>query len=106
MSDMTIANEISKQIGNAAFCMIGAKNLVGGDNYLTFKIMRNAKRVTHVRVTLDPSDTYTVEFIRCWGTKAPEILESVEGIYCDMLKSVIGCGTGLEMSMPTIRRVA
>ena len=103
MTDMTIANEIARQIGAKAFFMMGTKKtLVGGEKNLSFKVMRNGKKVTHITVTLDASDTYTVEFFRCWGTKAPKILNTVSMVYNDMLKSVISDGTGLELRMPVI----
>ncbi len=104
MADMNIANEIAKQIGAKAFFMMGSKKtLIGGKDNLSFKVMRNGKKVTHIRVTLDASDTYTVEFIRCWGTKAPNVLKTVKDVYCEMLRSVIGDGTGLELRMPVVR---
>ncbi len=104
MADMTIAKEIHNQIGKASFFMIGAKNLVGDEKSLTFKIMRNAKRVTHVRVTLDDSDTYTVEFIKVGNAPkfVTKTLDTISMVYNDMLKSVIGDGTGLELRMPVI----
>jgi hypothetical protein len=103
MADMTVANEIARQIGGKAFYMMGSrKTLVGGENDLSFKVMRNAEKVTHVRVTLNAADTYDVEFIRCWGTKAPKTLKSVKGVYNDMLKEVISVGTGLALVMPNV----
>jgi hypothetical protein len=103
MTDMTVANEIARQIGGKAFYMMGSKKtLTAGDDNLCFKVMRNGEKVTHVRVTLNAADTYDVEFIRCWGTKAPKTLKTVEGVYCDMLREVISSGTGLALVMPNI----
>lgn len=97
-NDMTIANEIRNQIGNHAFTMMGAKNLVGDEKSLTFKIGRNAKRVTHIRVTLDASDTYTVEFIKVREFEA-KTLADFDGVYADMLHSLIEGNTGLYLSL-------
>jgi len=104
MADMTVAKEIRNQIGKAAFFMIGAKNFVGDTKMLRFKIMRNAKKVTHVMITLDDSDTYTVEFIKVGNAPkfVTKTLDSISMVYADMLKSVIGSGTGLELNMPVI----
>ena len=71
---------------------------------LSFKIGRNAGRdhgrVSHITITLDPSDTYTVEFIRC-NTRAKEVrkvLASYTDVYVDMLHNLIESETGLVTS--------
>ena len=98
---MTIAKIIADQIGGGALYMIGAKQLTDMGNGLRMKVMRNAKRVTHVLIELDPSDTYTVTFNR--QKRAPsyevETMGVVEGVYVDMLKSIIEDGTGLALSL-------
>lgn len=110
MTDMTVANTIAKQIGGMAFAMMGAKNKLGDEKSLSFKIGRNAKKVQYVKVTLDPSDTYTVEFSRVtphrlnkktWVHSGGEkkVISEVEGVYVDMLRSVIESNTGLYLSM-------
>lgn len=97
----TSQTKIRNQIGHPAFVMMGAKNLIGGDDYLTFKIGRNAKRVTHIRVTLDPTDTYKVEFIKVG--RAPNFttktLAEFDGVYADMLHKMIEDNTGLYLSL-------
>lgn len=101
MTDMTTANEIARQIGNRAFTMLGAKNLVGDEKSLTFKIGRNAKRVTHIKVTLTPADLYDVEFIkvgRAPGYKV-ETLAKTEGAFFDMLHELIETHTGMATSL-------
>lgn len=101
MTDMTVANTIQAQIGRMAFKMMGAKNLVGDTNSLQFKIGRNAKKVTHIVVTLDPSDTYRVEFVH-YG-RAPKhtrtTIASLDGVFADMLRSIIEGNTGLFLSV-------
>lgn len=95
-TDMTVPNTIRQQIGNRAFFMMGAKNLCGDATSLQFKIC--GSKVTHIRVTLDPSDTYTVAFIRVRGRKVTE-LASEEGVYADSLNRVIASNTGLALSL-------
>lgn len=100
-NSLNVANEISRQIGNRAFAMMGAKNLLGSEDSLQFKVGRNAKRVTHIRVTLDPSDTYRVEFIRVG--RAPMFkttpVADFDGVYADTLHALIESNTGLYLSL-------
>ena len=81
--------------------MMGAKNLLGSEDALQFKIGRNAKRVTHIRVTLDATDTYTVEFIRVG--RAPMFkttpVADFSGVYADQLHAIIEANTGLYLSL-------
>jgi hypothetical protein len=93
-----VAKTIASQIGNRAFMMIGAKNLVGGDNYLRFRIGRNAKSVNIVTVTLTPADTYDVEYGSLRGTSY-KVKASEAGIYADMLHASIERNTGMYTSL-------
>lgn len=66
-TSLEVANTILSQLGGNRFCaMTGASNLVAGDSFLQFKIpARMAKEgINRVKITLDPSDTYTVEFYK------------------------------------------
>jgi hypothetical protein len=96
---MTIAQTIAEQIGRPAFAMMGAKNIVAGERDLTFKVGANAKKVTHVRVTLDPSDTYSVEFIRVGRNYSVTTLASVALVHVEQLRSTIEANTGLYLSL-------
>jgi hypothetical protein len=101
MADLAVANTIRDQIGGPAFVMMCAKNLVGDDRALTWKVGRNEKKVTHVRVTLEPTDTYKVEFIkvgRAPGFKV-ETLGTHEMIYADQLHPMIEAGTGMYLTL-------
>ena len=104
----SVAATIAEQIGRAALFMIGAKYLTastrnGGREGLQFKIMRNTAGITHVWVTLDPDDTYTVSFLKVRKLTQTLVSES-SGIYADQLCGVIREATGLETRMPTILR--
>ena len=57
------AHQIREQLGHKALYMLGAKNLGATDRSLSFKIGRNSKKVNYIKITLEPSDTYRVEFL-------------------------------------------
>jgi len=95
---MSIAKTIASQIGNKAFFMIGAKNLLAHDNALSFKIGRNSKSVNYVKVTLNSADLYDVEF--GWVNKnGYKVRSTEEGIYFDMLRGAIERNTGMYTSL-------
>lgn len=93
---MQVAKTILAQLGNNRFvAMTGAKNLVGGENSLSFSLPRGAKNgINKVKITLDPSDTYTVEFFKYRNFDLKLISES-DNVYCDMLQEIFTNHTGL-----------
>ncbi len=93
----TIATTIRDQIGNRALFMLGAQNLLATEKGLSFKI-RGCRKISHVRVTLDPCDTYTVQFVKCVGTAIKTVAVSYQ-VYCDGLLQVIEHHTGLATSI-------
>ena len=93
-----IATEIRNQIGGKALYMIGAKNLLAGDNYLSFKIGRNSKRVNYVKVALNGLDLYDVEYGWIYGAKYT-VKSTENNIYFDMLHGSIERNTGLYTSL-------
>ena len=109
MTDLIVANAIREQIGNGAFVMMGAKNLLGGENHLQWKLGRVANKISHVTVTLDASDTYTVRFDKVTrigfsaktgkSTGGVKNVAEVEGVYADMLRKIIESNTGLCLSL-------
>ena len=95
-----VANIIRKQIGGRAFMMLGAKDLIGlteGEGGLQFRI-RGSRAVNKVRVILEPSDTYKVQFFKVHGIKCKAVAEH-EGVYVDMLHALIEKETGLYTSL-------
>jgi hypothetical protein len=103
-----VANTILAQLGaNRFIAMTGAKNLcshgpapefhkLGG---LSFKIGSGAKDgITHVRVFLMNSDTYTVEFLKIRGASCKMVRE-VGMVYADNLRAVFKDATGFEVSL-------
>jgi hypothetical protein len=103
---MEVANEILRQLGGRQFlALTGARNLVGGDNSLSMQVSASAQvplknRCTHVRITLDSSDTYTVEFMK-FSRKTLEFTECSkhEMVYCDGLQDLFEAQTGLYVTL-------
>jgi hypothetical protein len=89
-----IATEIRNQIGSKALYMIGAKHLVADENSLSFKIMRNSKGVSHVKITLTSIDEYNMEFLSCRAGKI-KIKSEVKGRHFNELCKAIELNTGL-----------
>lgn len=90
--------------------MVGAENFTYDDNgALTFKF-KMCIRANYCRIELDPSDTYTMTFIRIrkkrnsWEYERKEV-ERIQGIYNDQLKEVFQDFTGLALSIPRIKGV-
>lgn len=92
-----VANTIREQIGHKAFFMLGAKDLVASENALQFRI-RGSRVCNSIRVELDPSDTYRVEFWKIHAGKSTKVAE-VEDVYVDSLHQVIERNTGLYTSL-------
>lgn len=95
MSNKQVAETILSQLGGNRFiAMTGASSFSYGDACLNFRIGSNPKKVKAVRITLEPSDTYKMEFltIRKFEVKT---LSEVSGIYCDMLQEIFTNHTGL-----------
>jgi hypothetical protein len=94
--DLRVAETISDQIGRRAFLMLGTTQKVADEKSLLFNV-RSSKAVNKVRVTLDLSDTYTVEFFKIG--RAPrfdvKVVAEVEGVYFDQLHEIIERHTGL-----------
>ena len=90
-----IATTIYRQIGGGKFVvMTGAKNLTAHENALSMRLPKGIKnKANYLKITLDPSDTYTMEFGRIWGTKYT-VIETVEGVHCDMLVDIFESKTG------------
>mgnify|MGYP001557959701 FL=1 len=94
---LAVAETILAQLGGRRFlAMTGAKNLIGSDRdrSLSMKLGRGALHgITHLRVTLDASDTYTVTFSKVRGTNVTTVAE-IAGVYAEDLASVFTTETG------------
>lgn len=92
-TNMTVANTILAQLGGRVFiAMTGAKNLVGGENFLMFSIP--SRKINKVKITLTPADDYTVECFKIHGANVAK-RATFEGVYCDQLQEVFTDATGL-----------
>ena len=96
--DKRQAAEMLKQLGGGRFiAMTGAKDFVVGPKGASFKIGRNSKSISHVRIDLK-NDLYNMEFIRIRGTKIT-VVKKLQGIYYDQLREMFELYTGLRTSL-------
>ena len=93
------SNSIPVKYRIIALAMTGASNLGARDNSLSFRVGRNDRAVTHVRVVLTPADEYTVEFMRIRGLQPVKHLATVEHVHADNLARVFETNTGLRVSL-------
>lgn len=95
-----IADTILNQLGGGRFvAMTNAKNLCHDDDgTLRFKIGRNNTRCNFVKITLDASDTYTMEFYYS-SVKGLKELQKTSGLYHDALQGCFTRFTGLQTSL-------
>lgn len=103
MSDLRIANTIAQQIGGKAFFLMGTRQKIGTSNSLIFDI-RGSKKANKIEITLEPSDTYRIDFYKNKRVKKffpPESIRvhTSDDIYFDMLHEVIERNTGLYLSL-------
>jgi hypothetical protein len=93
-----VSQNIAEQIGSAAFFMLGARgSLLGSDNSLQFDV-KGSRACSRIIVTLDTSDTYTVQFWKGKGLNIRKVGEQ-SFVYADSLKTTIEGFTGLRMSL-------
>lgn len=96
MAQLTVAKTILEQLGGNRFiAMTGACNLSGTETSLNFKIGRNPKNVTHIRVLLNGLDLYNVTFYRVRGTNI-HVLHELENVYAEDLQGLFTEITGLN----------
>lgn len=95
MVAQTILNQLGG-VGRLAM-MCGCKDFVSSPSSVSFKVGTNAKKVSAMIITLDPSDTYTVAFFKGRGinmTKAEELSD----VYAEDLKRIFESSTGMYLS--------
>lgn len=100
MSGPAVAETILAQLGGNRFrAMTGAKQFVGSETALTFKLPRGAKDgINAILIVLDANDTYTVTFYKVRGLKVATVTE-VSFIYADQLRPLFTAKTGLYTSL-------
>lgn len=96
-NDLTTAKTILQQLGGNKFiAMTGAKNLVGDNDSLTMKIMRNKSKAQYLTIRLNSLDLYDMQFKSI--DKGLNLIVRVEknNIYCDDLQQIFTSVTGLN----------
>ena len=100
-SDLQVAQTIIAQMGGTRrlSLMVGASLFAGDDTSAMFSF-KGSRKMNKCRVTLDASDTYTVEFFKFSPSKlniAP-VVEEISGVYAEMLVDIFESRTGLYLS--------
>jgi hypothetical protein len=95
-TDMTIATTIRNQIGHRALYMLGAKNIAGTANSLSFKIAKNNSKANYINITLNSMDNYDIEFIRIFKFNR-EVIKKFENVDAENMHEIIRDTTGLDL---------
>jgi hypothetical protein len=106
MENLQVARTILEQLGGRKFTvMTGAKNFVGSDTSLSFRLPGGGGfckgGINAVRITLNGRDTYDLEFSRIRGTKVT-VVDAADDIYADQLRGIFTRATGLAVSLGTM----
>lgn len=104
MKNKTVAEIILEQIGGNQFIAItGAKHLIDGGNYLSFKLPGGQfSKYNYVKITLSPDDLYDIELGNIRRRRGiPEYKKQVvdTGIFFDKLVEILEGHTGLYFSL-------
>ncbi len=97
---LQVAQTILEQLGGRRFlAMVGAKNIAGDESSVQFSIGNGAKnKINKVRVKLEDSDTYTVEFWSIRGAKF-DLVSTFSDVYCDQLQEIFTAETGFYCTL-------
>ncbi len=97
---IAVANTIIEQLGGRKFkVMTGARDMFATETGLSFKVPggggRTKKGINYIKINLDPTDTYSVEF---WKLRMPNAIKISEFsmIYDDQLQDIFTAETGLD----------
>ena len=106
-TDMTVAQTILAQLGGGKFiAMTGAKNFIGGTDFLGFTIPKNMSPANRVTISYSPGrDLYRMSFIKAsrYGLDSKEV-QRFEDVYADQLRDLFTQVTGMETSLGTLGR--
>jgi len=97
---MNIAQTILEQLGNNKFItMTGARQFIALPSGLQFKLPGGGgfckQGINCVQIILDPSDTYTMKFMKIRSLTVKTLAEH-SGIYFDQLQTIFTRETGLD----------
>lgn len=99
-----VAQTILEQLGGRRFVvMTGANYLTGDANSLRFRLSSRltSNKANLVKITLEASDLYTIEYFRCRGLEVTSVGRD-DGVYAEQLRSFFTKATGLETSLGTL----
>lgn len=91
---LEVPTTILAQLGGRRFMLMTGAVVMGDENSLTVRFKGSPKANT-LRVTLDPSDTYTVEFFAARG----RLVQSDSFVYAEDLQRLFTAVTGLYTSI-------
>lgn len=100
MTDPTIAKTIIEQMGGAGKirAMVGVKTFMVSEDGVSFQF-KGSRKMNCVRITLDPSDTYTMTLYKLMPKKMElKKIGEFDGLFWDQLKPVFERETGLYLS--------
>lgn len=96
-----IAQTILRQLGGQGRlkAMVGANTFTALESGVQFRLKAKADRgINSIRIVLTSDDQYTVEFYAIRALDFTEVVQ-FEGVYADMLKTVVERTTGLALSL-------
>jgi hypothetical protein len=101
MSNQIVAQTIIAQLGGAGrlSVMLGVKFFRSSDNGLFFRWTAKGRNGENaVRVTLNGSDLYDVEFLKVRGTSCATV-STFDDVYFDQLQTLFRDATGLAVRL-------
>ena len=101
MANLQIAQTILSQLGGRSFIiMTGARGLIGGENFLMFRLPAGFAKdgINTVKITLDWTDTYIFEALKVssGSEQKIDIIEKLDFVYADDLQEIFTRITGLD----------
>ena len=97
----SVGKIILQQLGGTGrlSAMIGAHSFVSQSRGVQFKLKAKALGgVNAIVITLEPSDTYRLEFFRI-RARHPTLVAEYDNVYADGLRGIIERQTGLALSL-------
>lgn len=98
---MKYYDTIMQQLGGNKFVAMTGANTMSfyeKDKSFTFKIMKNAKKVTHVKIKLNARDLYDIEYLNIRGMNMKTVAEAHD-VYASELRKNFEENTGLYTSL-------
>lgn len=90
---------VIEQLGGNEFkAMVGVKTFIFSESGLSFGIGRNCHKINVVHIQLEPTDEYSVEFLRV-SKKGMQVVSRYENVYWSDLKEIFEKATGLYTSL-------